>query len=187
MRSLCKLGLFCRDSLCDTAHVPDVGPSAGIGQGLGACAAVQRLSDPRLAPGNQQNAQWTLCRRPGAPRRRQYWQGPSASRTVVADRLGHYEGRGWRGFHHHPTLSIAAYGFLVTERIAAGKPAGGKKTSPPARFLRFTRITSLAAARRAQRHVSDSITTIRYQFSFQLIERLGQCPCCQQQNVSQLL
>jgi len=30
--------------------------------------------------------------------------------------LGHYEGRGWRGFHHHATLSIAAYGFLVSER-----------------------------------------------------------------------
>lgn len=41
--------------------------------------------------------------------------------------LGHYEGRGWRGFHHHATLSIAAYGFLITERIAAGKPAGAKK------------------------------------------------------------
>lgn len=30
--------------------------------------------------------------------------------------LGHFEGRGWRGFHHHATLAIAAYGFLVTER-----------------------------------------------------------------------
>ena len=30
--------------------------------------------------------------------------------------LGHYEGRGWRGFHHHATLTIAAYGFLVSER-----------------------------------------------------------------------
>jgi SRSO17 transposase len=30
--------------------------------------------------------------------------------------LGHYEGRGWRGFHHHTTLCIAAYGFLVSER-----------------------------------------------------------------------
>jgi SRSO17 transposase len=26
--------------------------------------------------------------------------------------LGHYEGRGWRGFHHHATLCIAAYGFF---------------------------------------------------------------------------
>jgi SRSO17 transposase len=30
--------------------------------------------------------------------------------------LGHFEGRGWRGFHHHATLCIAAYGFLIAER-----------------------------------------------------------------------
>ena len=30
--------------------------------------------------------------------------------------LAHYEGRNWRGFHHHATLCIAAYGFLVAER-----------------------------------------------------------------------
>jgi len=30
--------------------------------------------------------------------------------------LGHYEGRSWRGFHHHASLCIAAYGFLVSER-----------------------------------------------------------------------
>jgi len=32
--------------------------------------------------------------------------------------LAHYEGRGWRGFHHHATLTIAAYGFLIRERAA---------------------------------------------------------------------
>ncbi|MBS0427877.1 MAG: transposase, partial [Proteobacteria bacterium] len=41
--------------------------------------------------------------------------------------LGHYEGRGWRGFHHHAALSIAAYGFLMAERLIADKPVGGKK------------------------------------------------------------
>src|SRR5580658_9548223 len=30
--------------------------------------------------------------------------------------LGHFDGRNWRGFHHHATLCIAAYGFLVAER-----------------------------------------------------------------------
>ena len=30
--------------------------------------------------------------------------------------LGHYEGRKWRGFHHHATLCIATYGFLIAER-----------------------------------------------------------------------
>jgi SRSO17 transposase len=38
--------------------------------------------------------------------------------------LAHYEGRGWRGFHHHATLCIAAYAFLVTERLSQG---GAKK------------------------------------------------------------
>jgi SRSO17 transposase len=30
--------------------------------------------------------------------------------------LAHFEGRSWRGFHHHATLCIAAYGFLIRER-----------------------------------------------------------------------
>jgi SRSO17 transposase len=37
--------------------------------------------------------------------------------------LGHFEGRGWRGFHHHATMCIAAYGFLISER----------ETIPPSR------------------------------------------------------
>ncbi|PQP03073.1 IS701 family transposase, partial [Burkholderia cepacia] len=34
--------------------------------------------------------------------------------------LGHFEGRGWRGFHHHASLCIAAYGFLVAQRLVQG-------------------------------------------------------------------
>lgn len=48
--------------------------------------------------------------------------------------LGHYEGRGWRGFHHHATLCIAAYGFLIAERQTippSGHPGPGRfQTSP---------------------------------------------------------
>ncbi len=40
--------------------------------------------------------------------------------------LGHYEGRGWRGFHHHASLSIAAYGFLIAEQ-AAIPPSGPRQ------------------------------------------------------------
>jgi SRSO17 transposase len=43
--------------------------------------------------------------------------------------LGHYEGRGWRGFHHHATLCIAAYGFLIAER-ATIPPSGLRSTTP---------------------------------------------------------
>jgi SRSO17 transposase len=43
--------------------------------------------------------------------------------------LGDYEGRGWRGFHHHATLCIAAYGFLIAERGAI--PPSGPGFSAP--------------------------------------------------------
>lgn len=41
--------------------------------------------------------------------------------------LGHYEGRGWRGLHHHATLCIATYGFLIAERAMI--PPSGPRTS----------------------------------------------------------
>jgi SRSO17 transposase len=45
--------------------------------------------------------------------------------------LGHYEGRGWLGFHHHGTLCIAAYGFLISER----------ETIPPSGACSAQRLT----------------------------------------------
>ncbi len=42
--------------------------------------------------------------------------------------LGHYEGRGWRGFHHHATMCIAAYGFLVSERETI-PPSGSRSAA----------------------------------------------------------
>ena len=93
--------------------------------------------------------------------------------------LGHYEGRGWRGFHHH---AIAVHRGL---RVPDGRddslptsPSAAKKTSSNAKCLPFPRITSPAAVLRAQRHVPDSIPTLRHRLSYELIARLGQCPCC---------
>ena len=43
--------------------------------------------------------------------------------------LGHYEGRGWRGFHHHATLCIAAYGFLIAEQ-ATIPPSAPRSATP---------------------------------------------------------
>ena len=40
--------------------------------------------------------------------------------------LAHFEGRSWRGFHHHAALCIAAYGFLIRER-AAIPPSGPRR------------------------------------------------------------
>ncbi len=97
--------------------------------------------------------------------------------------LGHYEGRGWRGFHHHATLSIAAYGFLMAQRLKAGSNASGKKTSPSVKCLPFPTITFLGAAQRAQRHVSNSITTLRFQLAVALAIALGHCPHCSSVNL----
>ena len=47
--------------------------------------------------------------------------------------LGHFEGRGWRGFHHHAALCIAAYGFLIFERetIPPSGPGRAVQLSAP--------------------------------------------------------
>jgi SRSO17 transposase len=53
----------------------------------------------------------------------------------LKDELGldHFEGRGWRGFHHHGALCIAAYAFLAAERARLSPPE-------PLSFLRPTRL-----------------------------------------------
>ncbi|MGH7100750.1 MAG: IS701 family transposase [Stellaceae bacterium] len=74
--------------------------------------------------------------------------------------LGHFEGRGWRGFHHHATLCIAAYGFLIAER-AAIPPSGPRCTwpFPPSAISdgyrpRGSALTSRAAHSQLDRHRS---------------------------------
>jgi SRSO17 transposase len=48
--------------------------------------------------------------------------------------FGHYEGRGWPGFHHHGTLCIAVYGFLISERerIPPSAPCCAWRVKKPA-------------------------------------------------------
>jgi SRSO17 transposase len=45
--------------------------------------------------------------------------------------LGHFEGRGWRGFHHHASLCLAAYGFLVAERCRRFSPGWRPRLRAP--------------------------------------------------------
>jgi SRSO17 transposase len=91
--------------------------------------------------------------------------------------LGHFEGRGGRGFHHHASLCIAAYGFLVSAR----------ETIPPvdliaprgSRNLPFPTVTAPEAPPlRSERHVSNSIATMRRRLITALVTGLPRCSCC---------
>lgn len=46
--------------------------------------------------------------------------------------LDHFEGRGWRGFHHHASLCIAAYAFTAAERARLSPPQALDFLSVPA-------------------------------------------------------
>jgi hypothetical protein len=74
--------------------------------------------------------------------------------------LGHYEGRGWRGFHHHATLCIAAYGFLIAEQATIPLRTSFRRavqSTSLARQLSTQRLPPL----RPERHVPNSIATMR--------------------------
>lgn len=82
---------------------------------------------------------------------------------------------GITAFHHHATLCIAAYGFLTAHRLTHDDR---KKTALNQKRLPYPRITSLADARRAQRHVPDSIRTLRRAVAQAIANRVPRCPCC---------
>ncbi|GCB05273.1 hypothetical protein PSUB009319_29040 [Ralstonia sp. SET104] len=80
--------------------------------------------------------------------------------------LDHYEGRGWRGFHHHASLSIAAYGLLMAERLLA-EHAGDSKKNFIAQVPGVPRdYIPRDSPARAQRHVPTSITSLRHNLSY---------------------
>jgi len=81
--------------------------------------------------------------------------------------LGHFEGRGWRGFHHHATLCIAAYGFLISERETI-PPSG------PARARLFGQ-TALSQEHRTRR-TADPAGATRSTLDRNRAAPPGSCP-----------
>jgi SRSO17 transposase len=89
--------------------------------------------------------------------------------------LGHYEGRNWRGLHHHATLCIAAYAFLLDQRLTRGskkntarpKATGLPKDYQPrgsgagtATRAGFDRLSSLSH-RRSYRSSASTMSVLR--------------------------
>ena len=76
--------------------------------------------------------------------------------------LGHYEGRGWRGFHHHGTI-----------------PPSGPRSAGCSRNLPFPVVTDPAAPPlRPQRHIPNSIATVHCAMVVAIARMLPRCPCC---------
>ena len=96
--------------------------------------------------------------------------------------LGHFEGRNWRGFHHHATLSIAAYGFLVLERcLFPPQPTRSQSKLKTSKFKYpqcnpTTRPAALPV--RTERHNPQSIASLRRQIATHLARSLPRCPYC---------
>jgi SRSO17 transposase len=109
--------------------------------------------EERTAPRPEE---WLLIEWPrGEPGPTKYWLSTLPEATALADLvrlaklrwrierdyqelkdelgLDHFEGRGWRGFHHHGALCIAAYAYLAAERARLSPPA-------PLAFLRAPRL-----------------------------------------------
>jgi hypothetical protein len=98
--------------------------------------------------------------------------------------LGHYEGRGWRGPRHHITLCIAAYGFLIAEP-AIFPPQDPENTADPRR-LAFPPVTDpTTPPLRPERHIPNSIATLRRRLVVALVEHLPRCPCCGSRKITE--
>jgi len=99
--------------------------------------------------------------------------------------LGHFEGRGWRGFHHHTTLCIATYGFLISERETI--PPQDRVAQRSCRNLPYpTVIDPEAPPLRPERHVPNSIATMRRRLIAALVRTLPRCLCCAAQIAAHL-
>jgi hypothetical protein len=83
-------------------------------------------------------------------------------------------GRPWRGFHHHATLCIATYGFLISERETI-------RSSGPGATRRFEELAVSAGSDpatpplRPERHVDRHHAPTPCSRS----NGLSRCPCCQ--------
>ena len=86
--------------------------------------------------------------------------------------LHHYEGRNWRGFYHHASLCVAAYGFLMRERLRS------KKTPLNSKHLPYPKASARAGLAPMQRHVPNSIATMAFSLARLIARGLPTCPCC---------
>jgi SRSO17 transposase len=142
-------------------------------------AMSSRFAAVRVRPAHRDNLrsaprpeEWLLMEWPsGAPEPTKYWLSTVPEDVEIAELvalakirwrierdyqelkeelgLDHYEGRGWRGFHHHGVLCMAAYCFLAAERGRLSPPQAIAYLKPPAVPKGFRPRGSPGTARKA--------------------------------------
>src|SRR4051812_11224728 len=127
--------------------------------------------------------EWLIVQDAEAPGDRRFWLSSLPADTPLEDLVRHvkgryrveqdyrelkqevglakFEGRGWRGFNHHVTLCLAAYGFLVSERSLFPLSSPLKPT-------------------RTARHNPYSIASLRHRIARMIMHKLDRCPYCAQ-------
>lgn len=96
--------------------------------------------------------------------------------------FAHFEGRGWRGFHHHSSLCIAAYAFLVAERARLSPLR--LREDLPSKCLPYPPVSDPEAlAARTERHQPTSLATVRIEIARHLMQELERCPYCRRRHV----
>ena len=97
--------------------------------------------------------------------------------------LAHFEGRGWRGFHHHASLCIAAYGFLIRER-AAIPPSGPWRGEKPPLSKCPRRRGSPDPARASRRQLDRDDTQNAHRRPRKISRSMSLLPCLHIENNS---
>ena len=132
-----------------------------------------RLSEPRAEEwflaewpeGEDEPTKYWLSTLPGAATLEELGRDREAAVAIERDfeelkqelGLGHFEGRGWRGFHHHASLCIAAYAFLVAERCRFSPPGWRPRLEAPERPAGYRPRGSRRAPRAAQSRVDRDL------------------------------
>jgi len=80
--------------------------------------------------------------------------------------LDHFEGRRFSGWHHHVSVALSCYAFIVAEKCRAFPPRGDGRVKP------------VRSTQRPERHFADSFITFRLAIARILSTWLPRCPLC---------
>ena len=82
--------------------------------------------------------------------------------------LDHFEGRSFTGWHHHVSVVLCCYAFVISERVSAFPPSAGGA------------VETVRSPSRPERHFADSFITARLAIALFLARWLPRCPLCHQ-------